>query len=238
MKAGVLDRLFTGMGTDLFPCRFAASLRLYFFAMSELNVPLQQRYASAWQEISQRIGARQSVYLQFATVSATALAGLASIITKEGTAPTLANNIAEWGSAALVAYTWAFSAWIRHNEALIGLLGAFCQTLELSDDDGERPAWHTESRCWILLAREYRKPAERAASVLAVFASLPALSFAWRHFKLCQPLWGMLLSAVFVVGLWAAWYLWSTRKFRERVAGFTARAVCDEATKLKLRKSS
>jgi hypothetical protein len=202
------------------------------------DISLTQRYASAWAEIAQRISARQSVYLQFATVIVTAIVGLLGAwIKSRGENSLLLGGVAEWGgSIGLTVYTAVFARWIRHNDALIGLLGVFCKTLEQCDDDCTRPAWHVESEGWMVLAREYRKNSDWAAAALAGLVCLLIAFFVVVHLRNCEMLQAGGLFAVFILEVWTLIFLLQSASFREEIASYTRQTVLDKAARL--RKSS
>jgi hypothetical protein len=187
------------------------------------------RYAAAWGEINQRIGARQQVYLQFAVVSVAAIVGLFTAWRVTSTN----RGLLEWcGSIGLAACTWIFVLWIRTNDVIIGILGAFCKELELGDAERDPPAWHTETHGWIRLARHSRRYPDRAAATLAAVTAAPVAFFAWNHFKsgdACQTI-GFLIVAGF--GLLAGVYQFRTPAVRTRIAGLTRQNVKDEGERL------
>jgi len=187
------------------------------------NVPYAQRHTAAWAQLSQRLAARQSVYLQFATVSLTATSALFGFMSAQtgGTA----RRVAEWGAAGLVAYTWALALWIRNNDAVIGLLGVFCGTLERLDDPSDQsafPAWHTEAQGWLPRARHYRLYSDWAAIILALLSSLPAFSFGFSHYKNCEIWSASGLFCAGIVGIGAVVFLWYNRVVRNGIAKLTA----------------
>jgi hypothetical protein len=201
---------------------------------SDYCVPYAQRYTAAWGELSQRLAARQSVYLQFATVSLAATSALLGVMNaaKDAAAVPWARGIAEWGAVGLIVYSWAFALWIRNNDAVVGLLGSFCRILERTDDpDGtsDFPAWHTEAQGWIVIARYYRQYSDWAAIIVTVSSSVPAFFFGVGHLKHCEVWPAARLLAAAIGGLSAAVFLWFNRSVRTRIASLTREDVREEA---------
>lgn len=92
-------------------------------------LPVAARYQGAWGEASARIQSRQLVNLQFA-VAVLATGALVVGLLRDGEP----QNWAPILSFGLVALTWMYCLWIRHNDAILGLLGAFMRQCELLDD--------------------------------------------------------------------------------------------------------
>jgi hypothetical protein len=201
----------------------------------ELAVSLNQRYASAWAEIGQRINARQSVYVQFASVMVTVVFGvLGAWVTGLKDPHSWLRAVAEWGgSIGLTVYTWVFALWIRHNDALIGLLGVFCKTLERRDGGIEYPAWHIEDQGWIVLARHHRKKSDIAAASLGILVCCVIAIFVIIRVYSCELPLALGLLVVFGVECAAVKYLFESAKFRAEIASYDDKIVRDKAAQIK-----
>jgi hypothetical protein len=139
-----------------------------------LSVPLATRYAGAWTEINARLQSRQAINATFATVIVSVTSVLLGVALDKG----LTSSWLRIGSVATVALAWAFSLWIVHNDAIIGLLSSFCKALEVRDDPDNTlglPAWHTDGQEWIVKARGMRKFSDWASMTVATIASVPSI---------------------------------------------------------------
>jgi len=188
-----------------------------------ISVPAAQRYTAAWAEINSRLLSRQSANIGFATITLTA-ASLILGAMLEQTRVTMLPILA----GALMMLTWSFALWIRHNDATIGLLGAFCKALELRDEaagDDHLPAWHMDSQDWIVEARSYRKYSDIATSLIAAIAALPSGFLARSHFASTEYIVALLMLVTFVLALLASLFTMRTAVVRKRIASSSFREV-------------
>lgn len=198
----------------------------------DLMISLNQRYASAWAEIGQRINARQSVYVQFATVTVVAAVGILGAWAK-GSGDLLLKILEFGGSIGLTLYTWVFALWIRHNDALIGLLGVYCRSLEQVDEDINAPCWHSEKQGWTVVARKYRRMSDFAAGGLATLVCLEIGVFILFHALHCQMISALIQMILLGAEIGAASFLFGSTKFRERIARYTRKTVMEDAAEFK-----
>jgi hypothetical protein len=157
------------------------------------------------------------VNLYFVTVSLTATSLIIGSVLKTSKPQPLNETL----SCGLVGLTWAFALWIRHNDATVGLLSAFCRALELIDDPQNTigiPAWHTEGQGWIVQARRYRNLSDGASILVSILALLPAIILAARAFVVARIGAGLILGAAGLVGLGAIVFLFLNARCRERIA--------------------
>ncbi len=142
----------------------------------ELNyAPSPQRYQAAWAEVNTRIQSRLVIQGSFMTgVVVTLLLGL----TPPG------GDMADpdaWREAAVILLpllTLATAMWVRHNDAIIGLLSAFMQHLERLDDPhggGVVPGWQDSRYGAIDAALKYRRWSDAAFAMVGLAATMPAL---------------------------------------------------------------
>jgi len=185
-----------------------------------LSVSMEKRYGSAWAEINARLTSRQNALLAFATGGVTAVSVLAGVAFKLPEEKVVWQGALEGLAVGLVALTWAVTLLIRNNDALIGLLGVFCKTLELRDDPNNTiglPAWHNDEQEWILFARKYRRYSDAAATIIAFLASVPAFVFGYHELKLrAWP--SAILFGAGALGVVAAIYLYFGFKLRKEIA--------------------
>jgi hypothetical protein len=202
-------------------------------------VPFAQRYTAAWAEISQRIAARQLVYLHFATVSMTAIVAVIGAWAKGGD---VFRRVAECGAVGLIVYSLAFALWIRNNHAMVGLLGVYCKALEGGFREGGTPnkgdtntefAWHTEEQGWIVLSRHYGRLSDWAATMLAAVSSLPALYFGVLRCVCRDWLPGLVLVLAFLVGVVVAVFVGLNGKRRSEIGCYKPGDVLREANTLR-----
>ncbi|MEV4345455.1 hypothetical protein AB0J83_13340 [Actinoplanes sp. NPDC049596] len=186
-----------------------------------------QRYAAAWAEINARLTSRQTVCLSFATISIT----LASLIVGGVLGPQAAGFVRDgWLTGiccGLVALAWTFVLWIRHNDATIGLLSAFCKALEKIDDPASArklPAWHNEFQGWMTLARDLRRLSDRAVAIIAGIATLPSVAAVIGQVR--DPEWVSLAALVVatLVGSASVRFALENAKRREEIADHSFRA--------------
>ena len=160
-----------------------------------INAPLSQRYASAWQEIGQRIQARQNVNLVLFTTSfgVVPLYIFKLIETYSSQSNISQNN--QFKMAAEAPYfeapylfmilavsisfiAWSFSFWITHNDKTIGLLSAFCGAIEKLDNprnDLLLPAWHDGAQSLIGMALTERRWGGYASTIALCVCGAPGL---------------------------------------------------------------
>lgn len=196
---------------------------------------LDQRYTSAWGEISARIGARQTAYVQFATVSVGAATGALSLIMREANDKGWIAIVANAVSIALVVYSWIFVLWIRNNDKMIGLLGAYLAELERMS---QSPRWHTETEGWIVLARDYGQNSVWAGMALTAITSLPAFFIGVARLGNHQVWLGIVLLLFASAGNCSAVFLHETSSIRLEIAQYTAAKVREEADRLRTRRAS
>jgi hypothetical protein len=121
----------------------------------------------------------------------------------------------------LVALSWTFTLWVRHNDATIGLLSAYCKALERIDDPDSKqgwPAWHNEDQNWILLARGLRKLSDVAAVIITVIATAPSLVACVVSFSEGDVVAGAVLLASTVTGLSAIYFTSLNSQKRSQIA--------------------
>lgn len=156
------------------------------------HAPSPQRYQAAWAEVNTRIQSRLVIQGSFMTgVVVTLLLGLVP----QGADMADPGN---WRTAAVVLLpmlTFATALWVRHNDAIIGLLSAFMQHLEMLDDPdqtGAVPGWQDTRYRVIDAALQYRRYSDWAFMIVAVVATAPAVVLAlyrlWGPFTLLSPL--------------------------------------------------
>lgn len=157
-----------------------------------LIVPLSQRYASAWQEISQRIQSRQNANLTLFTVSfgivplyIFTLLKMQSDYSALGLehSPVWVETLTVFAvlSIAISIISWAFSFWISHNDKTIGLLGLFCASIERMDNpnnDLPIPAWHDGRQNLITRALDERRLGGYATVAAQCVCGVPAIYWA------------------------------------------------------------
>jgi hypothetical protein len=186
------------------------------------QVPLAQRYTAAWAEINTRLVSRQTVSLYAAAAAVTVTSLIVGSITGPQADSFLLGGWADGLCAGLVVLSWTFALWIRHNDATIGLLSAFCRSLEMIDDpmntDG-LPAWHNESQGWIVRARRYRRYSDRAFIGITAIAAMPSAIVCTYHFVMSSWAAGLLILPVIAAGLWAVWFTYGNAALREEIAG-------------------
>jgi len=164
---------------------------------------------------------RQNALLAFAAGGVTAVSVLAGVAFKLPGERVVWQGALEGLAVGLVALTWAVTLLIRNNDALIGLLGVFCRTLELRDDPTNTiglPAWHNDEQEWILFARKYRRYSDAAATIIAALASLPAFVFGYHELTLRAWPGALILFVAAALGVAAAIYLYFGFKLRKEIA--------------------
>lgn len=185
------------------------------------QVTLAHRYTAAWAEINTRLVSRQTVSLYYATVSVTTASLIISTMTGTQSGAFLLNGWADGISVGLVGLTWTFTLWIRHNDATIGLLSAYCRSLELIDDPENRiglPAWHNEAQGWILRARTYRRYSDRAVIVVTLIAILPAVLVTAYHVTVSDVMSSLLLLPTVLLGVLAVVFTYRNATARQAIA--------------------
>lgn len=141
--------------------------------MSEptLRAPTPQRYQAAWTEINARLQSRQTVGAVYMT-AAIAMLG-ASIAASPPPASVFAWRLPF--VVLLPVFSFAVAKWVRHNDAIIGLLSAYCASLEEVERQPHIPAWHSKGHGFITAALRYRLWTDQATAVIAVASLLPAI---------------------------------------------------------------
>jgi len=185
-----------------------------------VNLLFGQRYASAWSEINSRIQSRQAANLGYATTTVTA----ASYIIGNSIAPNpaVAPNIKLFVvyTIGLVALSWVYVLWVRHNDAIIGLLGAYCKAIERLDNyknEHPFPAWHDDRQNLIVQSYKFRKLTDVATTILTFIATIPAF------FLICLSGFpdrfetGVLLAAT-IAGLLACRFVYRNTVIRKAIA--------------------
>lgn len=133
-----------------------------------------QRYQAAWAEVNARIQSRLVIQGSFMTgVVVTLLLGLV---------PPGADmaDPSQWRTAAVVmlpVLAFATALWVRHNDAIIGLLAAFMQQLEALDDPSQTesvPGWQDSRYKAMDAALRYRRFSDWAFVIVAIAGTAPA----------------------------------------------------------------
>jgi hypothetical protein len=141
----------------------------------QLMVPAANRYQGAWQEISARLQSRQFVQITFMT-------GVV-VVFALGLVPP-GGNLSEpeqWRLPVVLLlplFTLAVALWVRHNNCIIGLLGAYCQFFERCDDEnqnGDVPGWHDARYNMMRAVLNYRRYSDYALALIGFIATFPAL---------------------------------------------------------------
>lgn len=180
-----------------------------------IDLPLSPRYQGAWGEVAARLQSRQLVNLHFAVAVLTTGSLVVGLLDKVD--PQLWATILSFG---LVAFAWVYALWIRHNDAILGLLGAFGKQCELLADPKNElgvPGWFRDDQQWIVLARGYRELSDWAGMILAVLASAPSFVVGYWQVEINRPL-GLALVAAGTVGVSAAVVLYRNKHLRNRIA--------------------
>jgi len=174
--------------------------------------PSAQRYHGAWQEINARLQSRQNIQGAYMTG--------AVVVLFLGLLPPTTGRFADpdtWRiGVALVLPVLSLSValWVRHNDALIGLLSAYCQWLErLDDPDGtsELPGWHDNRYGMIDAGLQYRRFSDYAYAMITAVATAPTLGVAfpglWRNVAQSAAAGaGWIAGLAFCVGVLAIWF--------------------------------
>jgi hypothetical protein len=178
---------------------------------THLNAPTAQRYQAAWMEISSRLAARQSANVQFLIAS---IASIAIGINGKDVA------LARLMAVAVALIAWSFVLWIRHNDAIIGLLGRFCESVERLDDKSNKrgiPAWHTREQGWIRRAIDYRRRTDWATFLTACVASIGLVGLCLVRDRPANPWWWLWLGCVILVAI-AGWFALGAKKERKAIS--------------------
>jgi len=133
--------------------------------------PTAQRYQAAWAEINARLQSRQNLGAVYMTAT---IAMLGASIAD----PSEVSGGLVWRMPFVIllpVFSFAVARWVRHNDAIIGLLGAYCASLEDVDEFPEVPAWHQKQHGFIVAALEYRVWTDQAVALVAAIGLLPAL---------------------------------------------------------------
>lgn len=136
--------------------------------------PPPQRYQAAWAEVNARIQSRLVIQGSFMTGVVVAL--YLGLVKEKGDI----ESPADWRMETVVllpALTFATALWVRHNDAIIGILSAFMQKLEELDDPNQKsglPGWHDTRYGAIDAALKYRMYSDCAFAIVGVIATLPA----------------------------------------------------------------
>ena len=157
-------------------------------------------------EINARLTSRQTVSLSHATISVTVSSLVIGNLAAVGVSKLQRGGWLAAICCGLVALSWTFALWVRHNDATIGLLSAYCKALERIDDPDSKngwPAWHNEDQQWILDARGLRRLSDLAAVVVTVVATSPSFVGCVAYFKSGNTAGGSTLVVSTVAGLLA-----------------------------------
>ena len=128
-----------------------------------------QRYQAAWAEINARLQARQTVGVVYMTGAITLL-GFA-IDDQPSTSGQISWHLPFVLLLPILAF--AVAKWLRHNDAIVGVLGAYCAAIEKIDWHPELPAWHSREHGFMNAALDYRLWSDHAAIIITTAASLP-----------------------------------------------------------------
>lgn len=135
------------------------------------GVPVAQRYQAAWAEINARLQSRQNLGAVYMTATVAMLgASFAS--------PSAGSDGVVWRMPFVIVlpfFSFAVARWVRHNDAIIGLLNSYCASLEEVEDFPEVPAWQHPQHGFIRAALEYRLWTDQAVALIATVSLLPAL---------------------------------------------------------------
>lgn len=188
---------------------------------SPSHVSLGNRYTAAWSEINARITSRQTVSLYHAAISVTVASLILGNITSTDSSNFREGGLLAVTSCGLVALSWTFALWIRHNDATIGLLSAYCKALERIDDPDSKqgwPAWHNEDQNWIFLARGLRNLSDTATVIITAIATTPSLVACVVSFGEGNVVTGAVLLASTVTGFSAIYFTSLNSLKRKQIA--------------------
>lgn len=183
-------------------------------------LPLGQRYASAWSEINSRIQARQAANIGYAATTVTAASYIIGKSITPDPAITQDSKLFVVYSIGLVALSWVYVLWVRHNDAIIGLLSAYCKAIEQLDNKDNKlpfPAWHDDRQQLIVQSYKFRKLTDVATTILTFIATIPAFLL------ICLSGWpdrletGVLLAAT-TAGLLACRFVYQNTVVRKAIA--------------------
>lgn len=140
------------------------------------TVSASDRYSGAWSEINTRLALRQNSRLAYVSISWVMLGIAANVVLQKSIS---ASDIhMQLAIALILTFTplisLAFSLWSFYDDSIIGLLSAYCKTLE----NGEQPvngiilpSWHTPGQNWLTEARKVRKYFDIAFNSMIYMAS-------------------------------------------------------------------
>jgi hypothetical protein len=195
---------------------------------SYLLVPAANRYQGAWQEIGARLQSRQFVQATYMTGVVVVLAQGFDLM-----------DPGSWRTPViwlLTLFTLAVSLWVRHNNSIIGLLGAYCQFLEQSDDEDQRgrvPGWHDGRYKMMHAVLGHRLYSDIAFAVVGLVATAPALfkTFLLLRAEACSPLkWAPFLAPV-ALGVFAVVTVLLSSKERKKILEQWTFGICPETEK-------
>lgn len=142
------------------------------------TVSASDRYSGAWSEINTRLALRQNSRLAYVSISWVMLGIAANVIIQDSF---LKNDLSIWVQLVMAliltfipVLSLAFSLWSFYDDSILGLLSAYCKTIE----NGEQPingiippSWHTPGQNWLSEARKVRKNFDIAFNIMIYMAS-------------------------------------------------------------------
>ena len=194
------------------------------------TVPLEARYAAAWDEIHARVEARQNIRIQFAVVAVgSAVAALSGVSRSDW--------LAAWTfglALAMPFLTWAFALWTRHADLTIGLLSRYCGACESLGDETNTlglPGWNRSDQGWMTEARRLGRLSDGADILLVILTSFPAIGLCIGSIMPVIseidkfPWW--VPGSLLVAQLSAVPFVWRKRARRARIAALEFRKTAD-----------
>ena len=71
--------------------------------------------------------------------------------------------------------SFAVAKWLRHNDAMIGLLGGYCAAVEKLHWCPDVPAWHSKEHGFMDAALHYRVWSDHASIIITTLSTMPVV---------------------------------------------------------------
>jgi hypothetical protein len=183
------------------------------------ELPIEERYRAASNELNQRLNLRQISYLGHAAAAAAILKLFFDIAQKPDDPPA---NPFKFILLLLCPsiINFAFGCWIRSQDLTVGMLGTFCRMCE--EHPADLLSWHSNDQGWQTASMKHREWTEIAYTVLNVLlAEVPTLFIIQaKDWKFPSTFMLVLCINHFVLGL-TCWMILSIKDYRSRLMTWT-----------------
>lgn len=130
------------------------------------------RYQSAWGEISARVQSRQLVQIFHVTFVLTLITAFTSIHIKT---PDNIRDTYYIVPIIIPCISLSVALWSRQNDLTIGILSAFCRSIEKIEQEKnpKAPSWHNEEQGWQIITLGFRRLSDYAFFLISFLGILP-----------------------------------------------------------------